>query len=93
MTMRNMASRHVRQVAELARRLSREEIRELIQLVPQLRKEATGKQSDLVQWAREHMAQYKDEAHPMQGEDAFVSDTTAEAYLALPEAERERIWD
>jgi len=93
MTMRNMASRHVRQVAELARRLSREEIQELIQLVPQLRKEATGKQSDLVHWAREQMAQYRDESHPMQGEDAFIGDTTVEAYFALPEAERERIWN
>ena len=93
MTMRNMASRHVRQVAELARRLSREEIQELIQLVPQLCKEATGKQSDLVHWAREQVAQYRDESHPMQGEDAFIGDTTVEAYFALPEAERERIWN
>lgn len=41
----------------------------------------------------EQMAQYADEVRPMQGEDAFVGDTTVEAYFALPEAERERIWD
>ena len=93
MAMRNMANRHVQQVAELARRLNRDEIRELIRLVPQLQKEITGKRSDLAQWAHEQMAQYGDEAHPMQGEDAFIGDTTVEAYFALPEAKRERIWD
>jgi len=87
------ASRHVWQVAELVRRLDRDEIRELIRLVPRLQREVAGEQSDLVRWAREQMARYSGEARPMQGGDAFVGDTTVGAYFALPEAERERIWD
>ena len=86
-------NRHVWQVAELVQRLDRDEIRELIRLVPRLQREVTGERSGLVQWAREQMAQYADEARPMRGEDAFVGDTTVGAYFALPEAERERIWD
>jgi hypothetical protein len=80
-------------VAELVRRLDQDEIRELIRLVPRLQKEAIGEQIGLVRWAREQMAQYADEARPMQGEDAFVGDMTVKAYFALPEADRERIWD
>jgi len=87
------ASRHVWRVAELVRRLDQDEIRELVRLAPRLRREVAGERSDLVRWAREQMAQYADEARPVQREDAFVGDTTVEAYFALPEAEREHIWD
>ena len=93
MAMTDATSRHVWQVTELVRRLDRDEIRELIRLVPRLQREVTGERSGLVRWAREQMAQYADEARPMQGEDAFVGGTTVKAYFALPEAERERIWD
>jgi hypothetical protein len=93
MAMTDTISHHVWQVAELVQRLEQDEIQELIRLVPRLQKEVTGEQSGLVQWAREQMAQYENEAHPMRGEDAFLSDTTVEAYFALPDAERERIWD
>jgi hypothetical protein len=48
---------------------------------------------DLVRWVRDQMAQYTTLARPMQSEDAFLGGMTVEAYLALPEAERERIWD
>ena len=72
MAMTDATSRHVWQVTELVRRLDRDEIRELIRLVPRLQREVTGERSGLVRWAREQMAQYADEAHPMQGEDAFV---------------------
>jgi len=104
--MENAPSRHVQQVAELVRRLDRDEIRQLIWLVPQLQAESetvTWKQGDsaqevrqredLVRWVRDRMAQYAYPAHPMRGEDAFLGDMTVEAYFALPEAERERIWD
>ena len=80
-------SRHVWQVAELVRRLDQDEIRELIRLVPRLQKEAIGERIGLVRWTREQMAQYADEARPMQGEDAFVGDMTVKAYFALPEAD------
>jgi hypothetical protein len=86
-------SRHVWQVAELVRRLDRDEIQELVRLVPRLQREVTGERSDLVQWARGRMAQYADEARLMRAEDAFVGDRTVETYFALPEVERERIWD
>jgi phage pi2 protein 07 len=93
MAMTGATSRHVWQVAELVRRLDRDEIRELIRLVPRLQREVRGEQRGLVQWARERMAQYTHEARPMRAEDAFIGDRTVEAYFALPEAERERIWD
>ena len=93
MTVTDATSLHVRQVAELVRRLDQDEIRELIRLVPRLQKEAIGERIGLVRWTREQMAQYADEARPMQGEDAFVGDMTVKAYFALPEADRERIWD
>ena len=93
MAMTDATSRHVWQVTELVRRLDRDEIRELIRLVPRLQREVTGERSGLVRWAREQMAQYADEARPMQGEDAFVGGATVKAYFALPDAERERIWD
>jgi len=48
---------------------------------------------DLVRWVRDRMAQYTTPARPMQSEDAFLGGMTVEAYFALPEAERERIWD
>ncbi len=93
MAMTDTISRHVWQVAELVRRLDRDEIRELVRLVPRFQRGVTGEQSGLVRWAREQMAQYTDEARLMRGEDVFVGDMTVEAYFALPEAERERIWD
>ena len=88
MTVRNAPSRHVRQGAKLVRRLN--------QLVPQLRvrwKATSRERDELVQWAREQMAQHTDQARPMQSEDVFLDSRTVEAYFALPEAERERIWD
>jgi len=100
------SSRHVQQVAELVRRLDRDEIQQLIRLVPQLRagsETATGQpgdsaqeirhREDLVRWVRDRMAQYTTPARPMQSEDAFLGGMTVEAYFALPEAEREGIWD
>ena len=96
MTMTNTSSRHVQQVAELIRRLNRDEIRQLIRLVPPLleeREKTIGRRDGLTQWAREQMAPYANQARPMQPQDAFLSDMTVEAYFALAEAERERIWD
>jgi hypothetical protein len=92
--MRTTPSRHVQQVAELVRRLNQDEIRELVRLVPQLQLEQEASQrEELVQWAREQMAQHTGQARPMRDEDAFIGDMTVEAYFALPEPERERIWD
>jgi hypothetical protein len=96
MTTTNTSSRHVQQVAELIRRLNRDEIRQLIRLVPPLleeREKTIGRRDGLAQWAREQMAPYANQARPMQPQDAFLSDMTVEAYFALAEAERERIWD
>lgn len=94
--MRIASSRHVQQVAELVRRLNRDEIRELIRLVPQLQleqEEATRQREDLIQWAHEQMAQHAGQARSMRDEDAFIGEMTVEAYFALSESERERIWD
>ena len=96
MRMRTTPSRHVQQVAELVRRLNRDEIRELVRLVPQLQleqEEVAGQRNELVQWARGQMAQHTGQARPMRDEDPFIGDMTVEAYFALPESERERIWE
>jgi hypothetical protein len=94
MTTSSISSRHVRQVAELVKRLNSDEIRELFRLVPRLQAEsaAANQQADLVNWAREQLAQHADQAHPMQDEDIFLADTTVADYFALPDVERERIW-
>jgi hypothetical protein len=90
----SISDRHVQQVAELVQRLNRNEIRELLRLVPKLQAEAatTDPPADLVQWVGEQMAQYAPKARPMQAEDAFLEDKTVAEYFALPDPERERIW-
>ncbi len=94
MTTSSISSRHIRQVAELVKRLNSDEIRELFRLVPRLQAEsiAADQQADLINWAREQLAQHADQAHPMQDEDIFLADTTVADYFALPDAERERVW-
>lgn len=92
----DISGKHVQQVAELVRRLTRDEINQLIRLVPQLQLErdvVADKRNELVKWAREQMARYEHEARPMQAENKFIGDTTVQTYFELPEAERERIWD
>ena len=87
-------SRHVRQVAELVKRLNRDELQELLRLVPKLQSEAVAlsQPDELVEWAREQLAQHATVARPMQEDDLFLADKTVAEYFALPEAERERIW-
>jgi hypothetical protein len=94
MATETVSSQHVRQVAELVRRLNEEEIRELLRLVPKLQVEAAavGQPDDLVAWAREQLAHHALEAHLMQDEDMFLENKTVAEYFALPEEERERIW-
>lgn len=93
------SSRRVQQVAYLVQRLSADEIRQLIRLVPQLRDKPReipeqGVESDeLVTWVREQRSQYAPEALPMRDEDLFLGGMTAGEYFALPDEERERIWD
>ena len=94
MTTNNFLTRHVKQVAELVRHLTPEEMRELLRLVPKLQIEAFAVSSpdDDVLWAREQLAQYNAEARPMAADDLFLDDRTVAEYFALPEAEREQIW-
>jgi hypothetical protein len=92
----NTPSQHVLQVAKLVRLLSQGEIRELIRLVPELQAEREAvaeKRESLVRWAREQMAPYEHQTHPMQEEDMFLGDMSVQAYFNLPEAERERVWN
>jgi hypothetical protein len=96
MATENTPSQHVLQVAKLVRLLSQGEIRQLMRLVPQLQAErevVADKRESLVRWAREQMALYEHQRHPMQDEEMFLGDMSVEAYFNLPEAERERIWD
>lgn len=90
----DLSLRHVQQVAALVQRLSPEEIRELLRLVPKLQTEAMAldQPDELVGWVQEQLAQYTTEAHPMQAEDLFLGDQSVADYFALPEAERERLW-
>ncbi len=95
MARKSAFAQRVTQVAELVRRLNRDELRQLIRLVPELQAEQenlTGRREDLVKWAREQMAPYAVEARPMRPEDTFIEDTTIAGYFDLPEEERERIW-
>ena len=77
-------------------------MRQLVEVVPQLRqviqlvgaKEDTiGKREELVRWVREEIAHYTAHARPMRSDDRFLADLTVQEYFALPEEERERIWD
>ncbi len=92
-------SRRVQQVAYLVQRLDRNEIRQLIRLVPQLYEEplvVTEKDEvadELVLWVREQMAQYATESRPMRDADLFLGGMAVGEYFALPDQERERIWD
>ena len=89
-------NQHVLQVAKLVRLLSRDEVRQLIRLVPQLQAErevVADKRKDLVRWAREQMAPYELQTRPMQDEEPFLGDVSVATYFDLPEAEREHIWD
>jgi len=76
-----------------------DEIRQLTRRVPQLRDEPRvipekGAESDeLVLWVREQMAPYAVETHPMRDDDLFLGGMTVGEYFALPDQERERIWD
>lgn len=90
----NISTYHVQQVAELVQHLNRDEIRELLRLVPKLQAEAIAisQPEELVPWVREQLAQYTTEAHPMQPDDLFLGEKTVAEYFALPEAEREQIW-
>jgi hypothetical protein len=90
----DLSLRHVRQVAALVQRLSPEEIRELLRLVPGLQSEALAlyQSDDLIAWVHEQLAPYTAEARPMQAEDILLGDQSVADYFALPEAERERLW-
>jgi hypothetical protein len=94
LTTTNPSTRHVQQVAELVKRLNRDELRELLQLVPRLQTEAAAlnQPDELVAWVREQLAQYATVARPMQEDDLFLANQTVAEYFALAEAERERIW-
>jgi hypothetical protein len=86
-------------VAYLVQRLDRDEIRQLIRLVPQLRDEPLVvteqdvESDELVLWVREQMAPYTAETLPMRDDDLFLGGMTVGEYFALPDQERERIWD
>lgn len=90
----NFSTSHVQQVAELVKRLTPDEIKELLRLAPRLRAAsvAAGQQDELVHWAREQMSQYSDLARPMQADDDFLGDATVADYFARSETEREDIW-
>jgi hypothetical protein len=91
-------SQRVQQVAYLVQRLNRDEIRQLIRLVPQLRDEPRGipeegaESDELVLWVREQMAPYAAETHATRDDDPFLGGMTVGEYFALPDQERERIW-
>ena len=90
----NASTRHVQQVAELVRRLTPDEIQELLQLVPELQAASTivEPQDELIEWVQQQMSRHSSETHPMQAEDNFLGDMTVADYFAQPEVERERIW-
>lgn len=91
---RNVSTHHVQQVAELVKRLTADEIEELLRLVPELQAASIVAEphDELVEWAQQLMNRQSGEARPMRAEDYFLGDLTIADYFARPEEEREKIW-
>jgi hypothetical protein len=84
----------VEQVAALIRRMTPKERAQLVELVPELRHEAslpTG-QRDLIDYFSSKL-----EALPsaplMRDEDPFIGGLSVREFFALPEKEQARLWD
>ena len=87
----------VEQIAVVLRRMSPEERRRLVTLVPELR-EALGPVRPLTQ-ARRSAEALKQElleglrGEPLSPDEPFLEAMTLEEYLNLPDAERARLWE
>ncbi|MFB0534121.1 MAG: hypothetical protein ACETWR_03955 [Anaerolineae bacterium] len=86
----------VRKVADVVRRLSREEMAQLIELVPELReiKPASERreEANAVEYFRQLALEMSGGVTPSL-QDEFLEGLTYEEYFALPDEEEKALWD
>ncbi len=92
----------VKQVAEIIRRMSREELAELVRLVPDLQevklqeeKPAPARkwdEAELREYFKKKLEELGGEARPMRDDDPFLGGLTVGEFFALPDEEQEAIW-
>ena len=86
------------QIAALIKRMSPEDRRQLIKLVPELHQEAVPTKRT-IEDARESVEQLRQElldelgGQPLSPDEPFLGGLTLGQYLDLPEAERAKLWD
>lgn len=86
---------HVRQPAQVLRRLTPEEMSQLVQLVPELERAPSAK---VLEEEREAVAYFRQAAMELTGgrlpslQDEFIEGLTYEAFFALPEIEQDALW-
>jgi len=87
------------QVARLIRGFKPEEREQLKMLVPELREESKVEEglpinlAELKKYIAEELAQVDEAYSPLQPDDLFLGGLTVKEYFALPDEEREHIWD
>lgn len=86
---------HVRRLAQILRRLTPEEMSQLVQLVPELERAPSAK---VLEEEREAVAYFRQAASELTGgrlpslQDEFIAGLTYEAFFALPEIEQDTLW-
>lgn len=87
---------YVRKLAGVIRRLTPEEMHQLIQLVPELERarapEAVKEEQEAVTYFRRAAMELTDGTLPSL-QDEFLEGLTYQEYFALPEAEQDAIWE
>ncbi len=92
-------TQRTRQTADMVRRLSHEELTQLVNLVPMLRRflvrrrEPTIDKAELKAYLLQEMAQLGDEYRPMRDGDPFLGGLTVGEYFSLSDRERAETWE
>jgi hypothetical protein len=96
----NSPTPRVQQVAHLLQQFTPQEIGQLVELVPSLRRPAQGKRvrydivgQDMREYVLKELAALGDEYRPMQADDPFVGGMSVDEFFGLPEEEQARLWD
>lgn len=99
-SMVNRPTPRVQQVAHLIQQFTPQEIGQLVELVPSLRRPAQGKRvrydivgQDMREYVLKELAALGDEYRPMQAGDPFVGGMRVDEFFGLPEEEQARLWD
>ena len=99
-SMVNRPTPRVQQVAHLIQQFTPQEIGQLVELVPSLRRPAQEKRvryeivgQDMREYMLKELTALGDEYRPMQADDPFVGGMRVEEFFGLPEEEQARLWD